>query len=83
MNRSWKQGFHREAVEAKQGNYLIGQSLSGFVWGEKPSCLFCDWLFLNLEAFTEIHPGLGFDLLTQTTRALEPLQWPPCLVTFT
>ena len=42
--------------------------------GGKPSCLFCDWLFLNLEAFTEIHPGLGFDLLTQTTRALEPLQ---------
>ena len=61
-------------VEAKEGNYLIGYSLSGFlIW---KSLVVCDWFhflrfqFLNLEGLK----ALGFSLLMQAAKALEPPQ---------
>ena len=60
-----KLDFNREETEAKQGNYLIGCSLSScFLW---ISLVWYLWLvvlrfpFLNLETFT----GLGFGLLSR------------------
>ena len=64
----------REDAKAKRGNYLIGFSLRSCMIRE--SLVGYLWLvvLLSLEAFTGIDSGLGFSLLTQGTKVLEPPQ---------
>lgn len=69
-----KASLYRADVEAKQGNNLIGSSLNScliwlFVIGHS-----LNFVFLETSAFIGIGSGLGFGLLTQATKALEPSQ---------
>ena len=69
-----REGFDRE--EAKQGDYLIGQSgtVSCLIWKSQVGCSHLVALKFHFRWLKCINSGLGFGLLAWGTKALEPIQ---------